>query len=93
MKEVDQFAVLRLVERLEILDADFEDHNLALVDKLEDSERKLEDEQIVLDEHNDKVSDFMERLLRLESEIKSKEVKPTWEVVETAPRSSQHLSR
>ena len=74
------------------MDAKFKGYHLALLHKLQDKE-KLEEEQVVLNEHDDEVSDFMERLLRLENEVKPEEVKHALEVVKTAPDSFKNLVR
>ena len=74
-KESDRLAVQRLIKRLETLDADFKKHHVIIVGATEEEER-LEEEPTLLDEHDDRVSDFAERLLALVSD-KPEEHKPS----------------
>ena len=54
------------------MDAEFKQHHQAVIDTTEDDKEKLLEEQVILDEHN-KVSDFMDCLISLLENVKSKE--------------------
>ena len=90
-KESDHLAVRHLIKRLIILDMDFRKHHLAIVETIEEDEEKLEEEQALLDEHNDRVSGFMERLLGLEFDDKPEEHKSSLSVSKPKPDPSHRL--
>ena len=76
LKATDQASVQCMVKRLEDLDADFKQHHMALIETIEDEE-KLTEEQAILDVHDDKISEFMDRLHCLIEENKLEEAKLT----------------
>ena len=70
VKDSDLPSVRRLIKRLETLDAEFKEYHFLFVEGMDEEEGRLDDEQIVLDEHDDKITDFTDRLLRLEAAAK-----------------------
>ena len=50
----DHTLIQCMVERLENMDADFKQHHMGLIETIEDEE-KLAEEQLVLDDHDDKI--------------------------------------
>ena len=66
----NSLAIQLLIKKFEMLDAEFHQYHFAIIDLLED-EVNLEEEQAVLDNHNEKITDLMERLqhLALKSEV------------------------
>ena len=86
LKASDHTSIQCMVKRLENMDADFKQHHMALIETI-GKEDKLAEEQSVLDDHDDKMSNFMDRLLCLIEENKVEEVKPT------ASSSKPDLSR
>ena len=61
LSHTDQLAIQRLLKRLEELDAEFKKYHYAIVELME-SEEDLEEEQVTLDDHDDKTADFVGRL-------------------------------
>ena len=60
----DKFKAQQSQKKLEGLDADFKGYHFKVVDPIEEEE-ELEREQVVLDEHDDRVTDLSYRLQQL----------------------------
>ena len=90
LKAIDQASVQRMIKRPEGLDSDFKQHHMLLIETIEEEE-KLREEQAILDEHDHKVSEFMDRLHCLIEENKLEEVKLTASPLK--PELSRKLSK
>ena len=72
----DEVAIKGYLKRLEDLDSEFKSYHSTIMDLVEDDEDVLKQEQVKLDDHEDKITDLMSRLLDLGvSEEKVKEKK------------------
>ena len=58
-------AIKGYIKRLENLDADFKGFHCSVIDLVEEGEEVLLEEQAKLDDHEDRVTDLMSRLLDL----------------------------
>ena len=63
LTHADRLAVQCLNKKFEILDAGFHQHHYTIVEMLEDE--AMEEEQASLDDHDKRVTDFIERLQQL----------------------------
>ena len=61
----DEVAIKGFIKRLENLDADFKGYHCNVIDLVEEDEAVLLEEQAKLDDHEDRVTDLMSRLLEL----------------------------
>ena len=66
----DEVAIKGYIKRLESLDADFKGFHCTVIDVVEEDEGVLLREQAKLDDHEDRVTDLMSRLLDLGVEEK-----------------------
>ena len=75
----DRPLIQHLIVRLEAMETEFKEHHQAVIDEMdEEEEDKLREEQTILVKNEDKVSNFMDRLIRLTEDVKAKEGgKPT----------------
>ena len=78
----DLVNVKGFIKRLESLDSDFKEHHSTVVDLIEEDEDVLREEQAKLDDHEDKVTDLMSRLVELGIE---EEKVPIPSMVESKP--------
>ena len=79
----------QLITKLEALDRDFKKLHMQVVDHL-DQEEELEKEQLVLDDHDDKVSNQLLRLQKLCDAVKSPVDSPTRNLLS---RKLSHLEK
>ena len=61
----DEVAIKGYIKRLENLDADFNEYHCSVIYFIEEDEKVLLEEQTKLDEHQDRVTNLMSRLLNL----------------------------
>ena len=62
-----------LIQRLITMEAEFKQHHQVVINATEEDEENLHEEQVILDDHDDKASDFMDRLMQVMKNIKAKE--------------------
>ena len=60
---VDCLAIQRLIRKFESLDAEFRKHHYTIVELLEDE--AVDEEQATFDDHDEKITDLVERLQQL----------------------------
>lgn len=63
----DRLLVERCLKKVETLDAKFKEHHFTVIDHVRDDEQQLDEEQALMDDHEDKVhvADFTEHLQQL----------------------------
>ena len=64
LTEKERQSVSKMVKRLEALNLEFKTYHCAILDQIEE-QQKLAEEQVILDEHEDKVKELMEHLEEL----------------------------
>ena len=60
----DHLVIQRLIKKFETLDTEFHQYHYTLVE-LQENEADVEEEQVVLDHHDEKVTDIIDRLYQL----------------------------
>ena len=60
-----------LLKKIEALDAEFKEHHYAMINLIEDDEHRLGEEQVVMDYHEDKVTQITQCLQQLWPESKA----------------------
>ena len=55
------------------MEAEYKQHHQAVIDTTEEDEQTLHEKQVILDDHDDKVCDFMDHLMRLMENVKINE--------------------
>ena len=63
LTHTDCLAIQRLIKKFETLDNEFCQHHYTIVEMLD--EEAVEEEQVALDDHHEKVTDLIERLQQL----------------------------
>lgn len=74
--------VFKMVKKLEVLNAEFKTYYCTILNQIEKDQDKFVEEQAVLDDHEDKVDNLMERLEDL--------IKPTETVMPHAIDMGDH---
>ena len=67
----DCLLIERLLKKVETLDAEFKQHCWAVIDLIGDVEEQLDKEQVLMDNHEDKVAYITEQLEKLQPESKA----------------------
>ena len=91
LTHADRFAIQRLIKKFETLDAEFRQHHYNVVELLDDTE--VDGEQAILDDHDDKFTDLVERLQQLVSEPDGADSVPAPEPVDTSKPLKKQLER
>ena len=68
LTHADRLAIQRLIKKFETLDTEFRQHHYTIVELLDDE--AVDEEQAALDDHDEKVTDLVDRLQQLVSEPK-----------------------
>ena len=66
----DRLTVERLSKKIEALDVDFKEHHYAVIDLVGDDEQKLDEEQALMDDNEDKVAEIVVCLQQLQTDSK-----------------------
>ena len=86
LTHADRLAIQRLIKKFETLDTEFRQHHYTIVELLDDE--AVDEEQAALDDHDEKVTDLVDRLQQLVSEPKEA-VSPSGPVDPSKPLRKQ----